>query len=72
MQIFDRHDKYIEDDAVFAVKSSLNVDFLPRENDPKANFELPYDFKMATFEEAIKNGLSGATEESASFGAETA
>jgi len=45
------------------------VDFLPRKGDPKADFELPYDFKLATFEEARKNSLAGATEESASYGA---
>lgn len=68
-QIFDRRDKYITDDAVFAVKESLVVDFLPRKNDPKADFELPYDFRLATFEEAKNNSLAGTTEESASFGA---
>jgi len=68
-QIFDRRDKHITDDAVFAVKKSLVVDFLPRKGDPKADFELPYDFKLASYEEAQKNSLAGATEESASYGA---
>ena len=68
-QIFDRRDKHITDDAVFAVKDNLIVDFLPRKGDPKADFELPYDFKLATYEEAKTNSLSGTTEESASFGA---
>lgn len=45
------------------------VDFLPRKGDPKAEFELEYDFKLATFEEARKKSLAGATEESASYGA---
>lgn len=69
-QIFDRRDKHIADDAVFAVKESLIVDFLPREGDPEAQFELPYDFRLATFDEAKKNSLAGTTEESASFGAD--
>ncbi|KAL9133086.1 MAG: hypothetical protein Q9175_005738 [Cornicularia normoerica] len=72
-QIFDRRDKYIIDDAVFAVKESLVVDFLPREGDPKAGFELPYDFRLArlaTFEEVEKNSLAGTMDESTSFGAD--
>ncbi|KAH6876124.1 Intradiol ring-cleavage dioxygenase [Alternaria rosae] len=64
-QIFDRKSKYIDDDAVFAVKDSLIVDFNPFEGDPKADFELPYDFKMASFEDAKKHSVAGTTEESA-------
>jgi catechol 1,2-dioxygenase len=64
-QIFDRKSKYLEDDAVFAVKESLIVDFNPYQGDPKADFELPYDFRLATFEDAKKHSLAGATEESA-------
>jgi catechol 1,2-dioxygenase len=45
-QIFDRRDKHITDDAVFAVKESLICDFLPREGDPKASFQLEYDFRL--------------------------
>ncbi|KAA6407866.1 MAG: aromatic compound dioxygenase [Lasallia pustulata] len=67
-QIFDRRDPHLAEDAVFAVKDSLVVDFLPREGDPKADFELPYDFKLATFEEAKKHGVVGTTEESAGGG----
>ena len=51
---------------MFAVKDSLLVDFNPFEGDPKAEFELPYDFKMASYEEA-KKGAVGGTEESASL-----
>ncbi|KAF2628282.1 aromatic compound dioxygenase [Macroventuria anomochaeta] len=65
-QIFDRSSKYVEDDAVFAVKDSLLVDFKPFKDDPNAEFELPYDFKMATFEDAKEGKLDGSTEESAS------
>lgn len=61
-QIFDRTDKHITNDSVFAVKDSLVVDFKPLEGNPKAQFELPYDFKLASFEEAKKNGMKGATE----------
>jgi catechol 1,2-dioxygenase len=63
-QIFDRQSKYIEDDAVFAVKDSLIVDFKPFQGDPRAEFELPYDFKMASFADAKKNGVEGSTEQS--------
>ena len=65
-QIFDRTSKYLEDDAVFAVKDSLIVDFKPYEGDPQADFELPYDFKMATFQDAAKHSIAGTTEESGS------
>ena len=68
-QLFDRRDKHLTNDVAFAVKDSLVVDFLPRENDPQADFELPYDFKLATFEQAKKFSLAGTTEESAGIGA---
>ena len=61
-QIFDRTDKHITDDSVFAVKDSLVVDFKPLEGNPKAQFELPYDFKLASFEDAKRGGVKGATE----------
>lgn len=61
-QIFDRKSKYIEDDAVFAVKDSLLVDFVPFEGDSKAEFELAYDFKMASFEDAQNGAVNGSTE----------
>ena len=41
------------------------MDFKPREGDPMADFELPYDFKMASFEDAKEYGVAGTTEESA-------
>jgi catechol 1,2-dioxygenase len=61
-QIFDRRDKYLEDDAVFAVKDSLVVDFLPRKGDSKAQFELAYNFRLATFEDAQKHSRAGTTD----------
>ena len=61
-QIFDRRDKHITNDSVFAVKDSLVVDFQPRKGDDKADFELPYDFKLASYEDAKKGGIEGATE----------
>ena len=70
-QIFDRRDKHITDDTVFAVKDSLIVDFVPRKGDSKADFELEYDFKLATFEKAQKHSVDGTTAESASYGAES-
>lgn len=66
-QVFDRRDKHITDDAVFAVKESLIVDFLPTDCDPKAQFELRYDFRLARHDDA-KNLLAGTTEETTSFG----
>ncbi|KAM0696483.1 hypothetical protein Q7P36_003731 [Cladosporium allicinum] len=61
-QIFDRTDGHITNDSVFAVKDSLVVDFKPLEGNPKAQFELPYDFKLASFEDAKRGGVKGATE----------
>ena len=46
-ELFDRRDKHVYDDAVFAVRESLIVDFLPRKGDSKAQFEVEYDFKLA-------------------------
>lgn len=40
------------------------MDFNPFEGDPKAEFELPYDFKLASFADA---NTDGATEPSASL-----
>lgn len=45
-QIFDKDSKYLEDDSVFAVKDSLVVQFLPRENDKMAKLELEYNVHM--------------------------
>jgi catechol 1,2-dioxygenase len=63
-QIFDRTDKYCTNDAVFAVKDSLIVDFVPLKGNEKAEYELPYDFKMASFEDAKKHSIVGSTEDS--------
>lgn len=49
-QIFDRKDKYLDNDSVFAVKDSLVVDFVPRKDDTKAAVELEYDVKLVKFE----------------------
>ena len=67
-QVFDRRDKHITDDAVFAVKESLIVDFISRDGDPKAQFELCYDFRLAGNED-VKNPLAGTTEKITNFGA---
>ena len=53
-QIFDRRDEYIDNDTVFAVKDSLVVDFKPRGGDPKADFELGYDFRLVGYVNATK------------------
>lgn len=47
-QIFDRRDEHIDDDSVFAVKDSLIIDFRPIEGDPRAQFDLLYDFRLAS------------------------
>ena len=67
-QIFDRRDQYLETDAVFAVKDSLVVDFAERKGDPKAQFELEYNFKLASFETAKENAMAGIEQESATAG----
>ena len=51
-QIFDRKDKYLDNDSVFAVKDSLVVDFVPRTGDPQAALELEYDVKLVASDSA--------------------
>jgi catechol 1,2-dioxygenase len=58
-QIFDKQSKYLDDDSVFAVKDSLVVEFVPRENDEQAKFELRYDIMMAPI---TSKGESGPDE----------
>ncbi|OQD87083.1 hypothetical protein PENANT_c006G05794 [Penicillium antarcticum] len=53
-QIFDRKDKYLDNDSVFAVKDSLVVDFVPRKDDPEAGLELNYDVKL------VKDGTTNS------------
>ncbi|KAK5717054.1 hypothetical protein LTR15_008942 [Elasticomyces elasticus] len=60
-QIFDRQDKHIDNDAVFAVKDSLVVEFVPKKGDPKAQYELQYDFKLISYEAAKKGNVKGGT-----------
>lgn len=60
-QIFDRRDEHLDNDVAFAVKDSLVVDFEPKQGDPKAQFDLKYDFRLASFEAAKKHGMKGAT-----------
>ncbi|KAK4186532.1 catechol 1,2-dioxygenase [Podospora australis] len=43
-QLYDDRDKYINNDAVFAVKDELVVTFQPREGDSNAKWSLEYDF----------------------------
>ncbi|TKA66349.1 hypothetical protein B0A55_08246 [Friedmanniomyces simplex] len=61
-QIFDKEDKHIDNDSVFAVKDSLVVDFLLKEGDSKAQYDLQYDFKLISYEAAKKGGVDGATQ----------
>lgn len=46
-QIFDRTDKYNADDAVFAVKDSLMVDFKPAGAGAKTDYVVRYDIGLA-------------------------
>lgn len=62
-QIFDRRDEYIDNDAVFAVKDSLIVDFMSEKGDGY-DFVLPYDFRLASYEAAAKDGRAGIEGES--------
>ncbi|KAM0802151.1 Intradiol ring-cleavage dioxygenase [Usnea florida] len=58
-----------DDDVTFAVKDSLVVDFLLRENDLQADSKLQYNFRLANFEQAKKFSLAGTLEEIAGIGA---
>lgn len=60
-QIFDRRDEYLKDDPVFAVKESLIVDFLPRKNDPKAAFEVEFDFRLVPLDAAKEPSMDMTT-----------
>lgn len=46
-QIFDSESEYLDNDSVYAVKEGLTVKFVPREGDPKAEWELEYDVALA-------------------------
>jgi catechol 1,2-dioxygenase len=59
-QIFDRQDEYLANDSVFAVKDSLVVDFKPLEGNPKAQFHVLFDFKLASYEGAEKHSVIGS------------
>jgi catechol 1,2-dioxygenase len=63
-QIFDRQCEYLDNDSVFAVKDSLVVDFQPLEGNHKAEFHVPYDIKLASYEDAKKHSAIGSTESS--------
>ncbi|BFZ65155.1 Catechol 1,2-dioxygenase [Saitoella coloradoensis] len=64
-QIFDRGDKYVEKDSVFAVKSDLIVDFMPtkgkRDAKEGVKWELEYDIVLEREGEQSGNGTSEAT-----------
>jgi len=45
-QIFDSKSPYLDDDSVFAVKSSLLVDFVPLEGNAQAKLQLEYDIML--------------------------
>jgi len=45
-QIFDREDKYVENDSVFAVKDSLIVDFKPAPAGEDTKYVVDYDIRL--------------------------
>ncbi|KAL9129174.1 MAG: hypothetical protein Q9217_002314 [Psora testacea] len=58
-QLFDRNDTHVADDAAFATKQDLLVEFVPMSGDLQARFELLYDFWLATVDDANENSLLG-------------
>lgn len=46
-QIFDREDKYTENDSVFAVKDSLIVDYKPAPEGSDVKFVVDYDIRLS-------------------------
>ncbi|KAL9110556.1 MAG: hypothetical protein Q9227_004914 [Pyrenula ochraceoflavens] len=56
-QIFDKNDKYLDNDSVFAVKDSLIVDFTPLQGNDKAKLELKYDILLPSKETAAKQSV---------------
>ena len=51
-QVFDRRLEHLSDDIAFAVKNMVIVDLIAKEDDECAKFELRFDFKVATQEQA--------------------
>jgi catechol 1,2-dioxygenase len=45
-QIFDREDRWLHNDSVFAVNEDLIRRFEPRTDDPKARWTLQFDFVL--------------------------
>ena len=45
-QIFDREDKYVDNDSVFAVKDSLIVDFKPAPAGADTKYVVDYDIRL--------------------------
>ena len=62
-QIFDRESPHIEDDSIFAVKTSLIVDFKPlktaseKGTEANAQLELEYDVLLAPLGD-LKSGVT--------------
>ncbi|GAA5831971.1 hypothetical protein JCM5353_002827 [Sporobolomyces roseus] len=60
-QVFDKESKYLDDDAVFAVKDKLIIDFVPvkaplpegGEFDEEVQFEVEYNIMLASDKEGI-------------------
>jgi len=52
-QIFDRQSPYLEDDSVFAVKSTLLVDFVPLHGNTQAKLQLEYDISLIPYDNGV-------------------
>ncbi|PKS10250.1 hypothetical protein jhhlp_002000 [Lomentospora prolificans] len=46
-QLFDKGDKYLKNDTVFAAKEGLEVDFIARPENEDGNWTLTYDFVLS-------------------------
>ena len=51
-QILDRRHEHLSNDVAFAVWYTVIVDFIAKEEDENAKFELRLNFKIATLEQA--------------------
>lgn len=55
-QLFDGQDRWLSDDAVFAVKEELVVKFQPREGDEDARWTVAFDFVLMDDADAAQPG----------------
>jgi catechol 1,2-dioxygenase len=53
-QLFDRGDKYLESDSVFAVKDSLIVEFRPAPEGSDVKYVVDYDIRLVPWESSSR------------------